>query len=352
LDIIEKYYINITKSIFPQKKITQEPFPILTRYDAMNMYWSDKPELRIKEFTFIESTQRAKNTDFSIFQQAKSVKAIMVPKSMSRSEVDKYETYLKQYGSKWLSRLSMTNEWLKWSIAKFINQNAQDQLPKDLPNEWTLLFQAGEWEDVVKYLWMLRTKFIQDFDLLKDKNNEVDFAFIVDFPLFELGNDWSLGAVHHPFTKPKDEDISFVKELAKKIRNWWKMTDEDKIKLLSIKADCYDIIFNWNEVWWWSIRIHDKELQHAIFTLLWLEEKQIQERFWHLLKCFEYGVPPHWWCAFGLDRTVMIYQNMENIREVIAFPKNQKYRDLMIDAPSEIDQSLLKELGLFVEKNN
>lgn len=348
LDIIEKYFVYITKTIFPQKKITQEPFPVYTWHEMMDLYGSDKPELRTEEFSFQELTAWAKTIDFGLFQQSTSIKAIMVPKSLSRSEADKYESFLKQYGSKGLAWLSMTSEWLKWSISKFISPEAVDQLPNKPEWEWTLLFQVGEWENVTKYLGMLRTKLIQDFESLKGKENEVSFAHIVDFPLFELGSDGSLGAVHHPFTKPKDEDIPFVKELGKKMSEGEPMTEEDKQKLLSIKADCFDIIFNGNEAGWWSIRIHDRELQHAIFAILGLSEKQITERFWHMLKSFEYGVPPHGWCAFGLDRIVMLYQNMENIREVIAFPKNQKYRDLMIDAPGEIDEQLLYDLWLQV----
>ncbi|MDD3262578.1 MAG: aspartate--tRNA ligase [Candidatus Absconditabacteria bacterium] len=350
LDIIERYYLYITKTIFPQKKITQEPFPIYTWYEMMDKYGSDKPELRTAEFGFQELSDRGKTLDFGLFQQSSSIKAILLPKSLSRSEADKYEGFLKQYGSKGLAWLSMTSEGLKGSISKFITPEALEKLPNKLQGDWTLLFQVGEWEDVTKYLGMLRTKLIQDLESLKDKENEVSFAHIVDFPLFETGSDGSLGAVHHPFTKPKDEDIPFVKALGKKMSEGGVMTEEDKQKLLSIKADCFDIIFNGSEAGGGSIRIHDRELQHAIFAILGLSEKQIQERFGHMLKSFEYGVPPHGGCAFGLDRTVMLYQNMENIREVIAFPKNQKYRDLMIDAPGEIDENLLSELGLSVIK--
>ena len=126
------------------------------------------------------------------------------------------------------------------------------------------------------------------------------------------------------------------------------MTDEEREQLMEVKSDSYDIVLNGYELGGGSIRIHDAELQHAIFALLGLSEQQIQERFGHLLKCFAYGVPPHGGCAFGLDRIVMLYQNMENIREVILFPKNQKYRDLMLNAPSDIGEGLIHELGLEV----
>jgi aspartyl-tRNA synthetase len=174
----------------------------------------------------------------------------------------------------------------------------------------------------------------------------LDFAFVVDMPLFELGSDGSLGSVHHPFTKPKNEFVPYLLELAEKMRTGYKLTEEDKKKLTSMESDTYDIVACGYEIGGGSIRIHDQALQHAIFTILGLEEKDIQFRFGHLLKCFSFGVPPHGGCAFGFDRMVMIYQNKENIREVIAFPKNQKYRDPMFGSPSVIDDQLLKDLGL------
>lgn len=128
------------------------------------------------------------------------------------------------------------------------------------------------------------------------------------------------------------------------------MTDEEKTRLLQVKSDSYDITLNGYELGGGSIRIYDAELQRAIFTLLGLSEEQIEIRFGHLLKCFQYGVPPHGGCAFGFDRIVMLLQKMENIREVIIFPKNQKYRDLMLNAPSEIDEDLLHSLALEITK--
>ena len=130
------------------------------------------------------------------------------------------------------------------------------------------------------------------------------------------------------------------------------MTDEERARLLQVKSDSYDITLNGYELGGGSIRIHDRELQHAIFAILWLTEEQIQVRFGHLLKCFKYGVPPHGGCAFWFDRIIMLYQNMENIREVIIFPKNQKYRDVMLSAPSEIDDDLLNSLGIAIVKKD
>lgn len=348
LDIMERLYKYLIDKIYPNRIDSSKPFLVETWDYLMDNFGSDKPELRTREFWFIELTDRAKSTDFSVFNQAKCVKAIKVNKTLSRAEADKYDAYLKQYWSKWLARLANTEEWLKWSIAKFISDENLSKLWDNLPKNTTLLFQAWTRDDVVKYLWMLRNQLISNFELLKWKEDELHCSFIVDFPLFELNNEWELVAVHHPFTKPKDEDIPFVKELWKKLSAWWTMTEEDKEKLLWIRADCYDMIINGCEAGWWSIRIHDEELQHAIFAILWLSESQIQDRFGHLLKCFEYWVPPHGGCAFGLDRLVMLLQKTENIREVIAFPKNQKYHDPLLNCPSSVDPKILSELWISV----
>lgn len=351
LDILQEYFIEITKN-FPNKTILANPFPVMTRFDAMNNFGSDKPELRTRELNIHELTERWKKTEFSIFQNATAVKAILVNKEYGRSEIERdIEAYLKQYWSKGLSYITFSaTEWPKWWLVKFLNEENIKELKEiTWAKTWdTLFFQADEREKAVTLLWMLRTKLLVDLKLLEWKEQELAFWFIVDFPLYELGSDGGLWAVHHPFTKPKNEDIPFVVELWKKIANWWEMTAEEKEKLLTIKADCYDIILNGNEAWGWSIRIHDKDLQSAIFSILWLSQNQIEERFWHLLKSFEYGVPPHGGCALGFDRTVMIYQNEPNLREVITFPKNQKYRDLMLSSPSEVDADLLADLSLKV----
>ncbi len=354
LDLIHEYFVHITTTLYPHKIIQSDPFPVLTRYDAMNLYGSDKPELRTEALQFVELTDWAKDSDFGIFKNAETIKGLVVPKEMGRSEIEKnYEAYIKSYGSKWLSYLSFGVDGVKWPIAKFFDGEKLTKL-KALANIQegdTIFFQADTRHNVVTRLGMLRNKFIADLQLLEGKQHEISFAFVVDFPLFEMNDEGKLGAVHHPFTKPKDEDIPFVKALGQKLASGEKMTDEEMKKLLSIKADCYDIIVNGNEVGGGSIRIHDTELQSAIFSLLWLTKEQIQDRFWHLLKCFDYGVPPHGGCAFGFDRIVMIYENVENIREVILFPKNQKYRDLMLNAPSAIDEELLTDLGLKIIEN-
>ena len=354
LDLVEEYFLHITKKYYPNKTIKQEPFPVLTWEESMNKYGIDKPELRVNNMEFIELTDWAKKSEFSIFQESECIKAIVLPKALGRSEVEKkYKAYIKSYGSKALPWLSFTEEGVKGSVSKFFDENAITELRKIANIEWndkTVFFQADNWEKCCTLLWMLRLQAIKELNLLEGKENELGFSFVVDMPLFEVWDDGSLWSTHHPFTKPKDEDIPFVKELGKKIAEGWVMTEEERARLLQVKSDSYDITLNWYELGGGSIRIHDRELQHAIFALLWLTEEQIQVRFGHLLKCFKYWVPPHGGCAFWFDRIIMLYQNMENIREVIIFPKNQKYRDVMLNAPSEIEDDLLHSLGIDVVK--
>ena len=352
LELIEEYFMHLSAKFYPNKKIKAEPFPVLTWKEAMDLYGIDKPELRVDNFTFHEVTDWAKKSDFTVFQQAPCVKALVLPKEMGRSEVEKkYEFLAKSFGSKGMPWLCLSKEeGLKGSIAKFIDEAALEELKQltGATEGTTIIFQADTWLKACEYLGKLRIEAIKQLDLLKVKEDELAFCFVVDMPLFEEGDDGELGATHHPFTKPTDKDIEFVKKLGNKIANGEKMTNEEREQLLEVKSDSYDIVLNGYELGGGSIRIHDAELQHAIFALLGLSEQQIQERFGHLLKCFAYGVPPHGGCAFGLDRIVMLYQNMENIREVILFPKNQKYRDLMLNAPSDIGEGLIHELGLEV----
>lgn len=172
-------------------------------------------------------------------------------------------------------------------------------------------------------------------DLREDKNdpNLLAFCWVVDFPMFEKNSEGEIGAVHHPFTRPLDEDKHLLE------------TDP-----LSMRANAYDIVLNGYELGGGSIRIHERELQNKIFEILGLEPKLIEARFGHMLEAFEYGAPPHGGCAQGIDRIVMLLQNEPNIREVIAFPKTGEGRDLMMGAPSEAGEKQLKELGISLKK--
>jgi len=176
-------------------------------------------------------------------------------------------------------------------------------------------------------------------DLRKDKNdpNELAFAFIVDFPMFEKKEDGSLGAVHHPFTQPQIASVEEFQSAFKK-------------DPLSISAYQYDLVLNGFEIGGGSIRIHDPKLLAAVFESLGNKPEEVRSKFGHMLEAFEYGVPPHGGIAPGIDRLVMILQNEPNIREVVAFPKTGDGRDLMMDAPSEVEKEQLKELHIKIEK--
>ncbi|MDP1629302.1 MAG: amino acid--tRNA ligase-related protein, partial [bacterium] len=164
--------------------------------------------------------------------------------------------------------------------------------------------------------------------LRKDKNNpdELAFAWIVDFPMFSRDKEGNLGAEHHPFTSPKPQDLAILE------------SDPEKVR-----ANAYDITLNGNEIGGGSIRIHNKDIQHRVFKILGLKENEIQKRFGHLLEAFTYGAPPHGGIALGIDRIIALLQNEPNIREITAFPKTGDARDLMMDAPSEVDPKQLKE---------
>lgn len=167
----------------------------------------------------------------------------------------------------------------------------------------------------------------------KDDPDELAFCWVVDFPMFEKNDAGEIGAQHHPFTHPLDEDIDFIEK-----------------KPLEARAKAYDVVLNGYEIGGGSIRIHNAELQHKIFKILGLEEKNIEERFGHMLEAFEYGAPPHGGIALGLDRLIMLLQGEPNIREIIAFPKNGEAQDLMMGAPSALDSKTLAEAGIKVAK--
>ena len=354
LELMEEYCKLIAKKYYPNRPIKADPFPVLTWKEAMDTYGIDKPELRVENVKLLELTDWAKKSEFSLFQNSACIKGMIVPKEMGRSELEKkYESFIKNKGSKALPWLCFTkSEGIKGSIAKFFSESALEELKTltGIQEGETIFFQADTWLNACNYMGMLRNEVIKELELTKGKEEELAFCFVVDMPLFEEGDDGELGATHHPFTTPTKADIPFVKELGKKLSEGGTMTEEERARLLEVKSDSYDMVLNGYELGGGSIRIHDSELQHAIFALLGLSEAQIQIRFGHLLKCFQYGVPPHGGCAFGFDRIVMLFQKMENIREVIIFPKNQKYRDLMLNAPSEIDDDLLHSLSLEITK--
>jgi aspartyl-tRNA synthetase len=241
---------------------------------------------------FTDVSDWSKKVDFSLFKEVEVVKCLVAPKEFSRGEIEKtLEPVIKENGGKGLLYLILgTDGEAKGSLAKFLDEDLKNELLEltGAQQGQTLFFQFGSRLESVSLLGALRIKLLKELNLLVDKQDFLDFAFVVDAPMFELGSDGSLGSTHHPFTKPKDEFIPYLIEVADKMRNGYVLSEEDKKKLTSMESDSYDIIAYGCEIGGGSIRIHDQKLQHAIFTILGLEEKDIQFRFGHLLKCFSF----------------------------------------------------------------
>ena len=338
LDLMEELFTAMIPTVTPHKKLLSSPWPRLTFAEAVDRYGSDKPDLRFGMQLYPLSDIFAKS-EFMVFQNTLkaggAIKCLVVPgcAEYTRKEVDDLTTFAKEQGARGLATLALTAEGVKGTAQKFINADELAALKErtgagqgDL-----VLFVADQIAVVNKTLGALRLLF-RDRLALADKNM-MAFAWIVDFPMFEWKEDeqkWD--AAHHPFTMPKLEDLAKF--------------DTDPGAILS---DAYDMVCNGYEMASGSIRIHRRDIQVKIFELLGLQDDDIQKKFGHLLEAFEFGAPPHGGIAPGIDRLVMLLADEPNIREVIAFPKNQGARDLMADAPSPASEKQLKELHIQVK---
>ncbi len=325
----------LTKHLLKEiKNIEAGKFPRITYDYAMKTYGNDKPDIRF-DMKFGELNEVTQHKDFGVFNNAELVIGIAVPggNKFSRKEIDKLIKWLKrpQVGALGMiySRCNDDGTY-KSSVDKFYDQ-------EDLGN-WAKITGAkkgdlvcvlsGDANKVRTQMSALRMELAEQLGL---RNPEV-FAplWVVDFPLLEWDEETNrFHAMHHPFTSPKPEDIELLK------------TEPEKVR-----ANAYDMVLNGNEIGGGSIRIHDKATQEMMFDYLGFTKEEAQEQFGFLMNAFTYGAPPHGGLAFGLDRLVAILGGQETIRDFIAFPKNNSGRDVMIDAPSKIDQEQLKELGL------
>ena len=314
--------------------VTIEKFPRMTFDEAIKRYGNDKPDIRFG-MEFGELNDVAQHKDFGVFNNAELVVGIAVPQGnkYTRKEIDKLTEWIKrpQIGALGMVYLRCNDDGTyKSSVDKFYDQddlanwaNATGAKSGDL-----ICVLSGNADKVRTQLSALRMELAERLGLRKP--NEFAPLWVVDFPLLEWDEETErYHAMHHPFTSPKPEDLPLLD------------TDPGKVR-----ANAYDLVLNGNEIGGGSIRIHDRDTQALMFNHLGFTPEQAKEQFGFLMNAFEYGAPPHGGIAFGLDRLVAILGGQETIRDFIAFPKNNSGRDVMIDAPSVIDNEQLKELRL------
>lgn len=319
-----------------------EPFPRLTWAEAMRLYGSDKPDTRFgMEFVELDSIFKNKG-NFTVFNDAAYIGGICVPgcANYTRKQLDGLTDFVRrsQIGAKGLVYARIENDGnVKSSVDKFYTQQILQELKEIMhanPGDLILIMSGDDAMRTRKQLCELRLEMGSRLGL-RDKN-KFSLLWVIDFPMFEWSDEEGrLMAMHHPFTHPKDEDIP--------------MLDTDPA---SVRADAYDMVCNGVEVGGGSIRIHNPELQNKMFKILGFTPERAQAQFGFLMNAFKYGAPPHGGLAYGLDRWVSLFAGLNSIRDCIAFPKNNSGRDVMLDAPSFIDQEQLDELCLSIRSNS
>lgn len=329
-----KYVVKETKGI----EITED-FPVMKYDDAMDLYGSDKPDIRF-EMTLKNVSDVVKDTDFRVFTQTVEnggvVKGLTVKGSadkFTRKQIDALEEVVKTYGAKGLAWIKVTDDGLSGPISKFFAEEAiQAELLEAMDAQAgdLLVFVADQKDVANESLGALRVHLGKELKLYDPE--ELSFLWVVDWPLLEYDEDAGRHvAAHHPFTRPKDSD-----------------RDRLLTAPTEVYAQAYDIVLNGYEVGGGSIRIHEKELQEEMFEALGFTAEETESQFGFLMRAFDYGFPPHGGIALGLDRLVMILANEKNIREVIPFPKNGRAADPLTDAPATVSEAQLEELSLKV----
>ena len=310
------------------------PFPRMKYDDAMALYGSDKPDTRF-EMLLTDLTEVVKGVDFKVFSEAPTVKAIVVKgaaDNYSRKDIDKITEVAKQYGAKGLAWVKVADGALNGPVSKFLTDVTTELTSAlQLEEKDLVLFVADTLEVANATLGALRCRIAKELDLID--NSQFNFLWVVDWPMFEWSEEEGrYMSAHHPFTLPQADTAHELEgDLAK------------------VRAIAYDIVLNGYELGGGSLRINQKELQERMFTALGFSKEDATEQFGFLLEAMDYGFPPHGGLALGLDRFVMLLAGEENIREVIAFPKNNKATDPMTQAPSTVATKQLEELSLQVE---
>ena len=338
-EVMEKMFYKIFKEILDIE--LSIPFPRLSYHEAMRRFGSDKPDLRFG-MEIQDVTDIVKNAEFRVFSSvAESGGCIRALNAKgcgeyTRKDIDKLEEIAKHLGGKGLARMKVEGGTLHSNIDKFFSDDIKMKIMERLEAKDgdLILFVADREKKVCKVLGELRNQLAKELELID--NSQFNFLWVTDFPLFEWndeGGKWE--TAHHMFTMPKDEHVPYL---------------DDPEKYGDIIGQLYDLVCNGMELSSGSIRCHRPDIQRKIFEVIGIEGEELEQRFGFFLKAFDFGTPPHGGIAPGIDRIVMIMTAAESIRDVIAFPKSLKAVDLMSDSPSEIDESLLDDLGLEIKE--
>jgi len=318
----------------------QLPIQRMPYKEAMNKYGSDKPDLRFG-MEINDISQAVKNADFKVFKDALeaggSVRAIKAPNcaDMGRKQIDKLTEFVKTFKAKGLAWISYKEDEIKSPISKFLKEEEINDIVKtiDAKHGDLILIVADKDSVVLQTLGALRLEMAKKLELLKD-NSEFRFVWITEFPLVSFNEEENrYQAEHHPFTAPMDEDIQYLE------------SDPGKVRAIA-----YDIVLNGEELGGGSVRIHDTNLQEKMFKVLGFTKESAWERFGFLLDAFRFGPPPHAGLAYGLDRIIMFLTGNENIKDVIAFPKNQNAFCPLTEAPNLVEKKQLNDLGLILQE--
>ena len=337
---LEPLIIQLTKE-FGHKKLVStytsgsDPIPRLTYHEAMERYGTDKPDLRY-HLELVELTDALSETSFGVFKQAECIKAICVKggASFTRKQIDNFTELAKTEGAGGLAYLTYEESGIKSPIAKFLSKSELDEITRrtEATAGDIVLFGADRRALVNKVLGKLRVA-LADFQELKH-DDEVALCWITDFPFYEYDETSArVDFGHNPFSMPKG-GIATLEQAT---------TDEQK---LAITADQYDMVMNGYEICSGAVRNHNPDIMYKVFEILGYDHAYVEQKFGALLNAFRYGAPPHAGCAYGLDRIFMVMENTDNIRDIVAFPKNGSGADLMMGSPSQVLDTQLKELHI------
>ena len=319
------------------------PFPRLTYQEAMNRFGSDKPDMRFAT-ELVDLSDLFRETQFKVFRSALDqggvVKAINAKRfaGITTGQIEDLTNLAKLSGAKGLAFIKVENGEWKSPIVKFFSAAEKSALQHRLEIEEgdLILFGADSWDIVSTVLGRIRLQVAELTGLITDPD-ALRFLWVTDFPLMGFDaaeNKWN--AMHHPFTRPKTEDLPLL----------------ERGEFGKVRAEAYDVVLNGVEIGGGSLRIHERDLQQKIFAALGISAEQQERLFRHLIEAFSFGTPPHGGIALGIDRLLMLITNTTNIRDVIAFPKNSRGQDLMMDAPSTVSPNQLRDLHLTLKKSD